>query len=61
MHHIILVVYHIKPQNDKPRCIICHLRIKGTDIYVYQKNKDNLGGQSIKLGTWSDAVKQGLV
>ncbi|XP_076113555.1 uncharacterized protein LOC143081646 isoform X2 [Mytilus galloprovincialis] len=35
-------------------------RIKGTDIYVYQKNKDNLGGQSIKLGTWSDAVKQGL-
>ncbi|XP_063409141.1 uncharacterized protein LOC134692576 [Mytilus trossulus] len=35
-------------------------RMNGTDIYVYQKNKSNLGGQSIKLGTWSDAVKHGL-
>ncbi|XP_063426107.1 uncharacterized protein LOC134709908 [Mytilus trossulus] len=35
-------------------------RINGTDIYVYQKNKNNLGGQSIKLGTWIDAVKHEL-
>ncbi|XP_063406968.1 uncharacterized protein LOC134690811 isoform X1 [Mytilus trossulus] len=35
-------------------------RMNGTDIYVNQKNKSNHGGQSIKLGTWSDAVKHGL-
>ncbi|XP_063396295.1 uncharacterized protein LOC134680898 [Mytilus trossulus] len=33
--------------------------MNGTDIYVYVKNKNNLGGQSIKLDAWSDAVKHG--
>ncbi|XP_063406977.1 uncharacterized protein LOC134690811 isoform X2 [Mytilus trossulus] len=44
--------------NNVSDCL--YQRMNGTDIYVNQKNKSNHGGQSIKLGTWSDAVKHGL-
>ncbi|CAG2213698.1 unnamed protein product [Mytilus edulis] len=43
--------YKINVNRHKPSTL------DGTDIYVAQKNNNNIGGQTIKLETWSDAVK----